>query len=130
MGELFFRESGQPGTWNPQHFVADWERAIAGGYRFCFVVEEEGKFIAALGASLGTCPNTGDRMSAENFYYAYPHARGKAIGLLQAYENEAKTRGVRRVWMVCLAGMEEERLRRWYERRGYLRREIFFVKEL
>lgn len=119
MGEMFFRESKLPGTWNPDHFVTAWKHGIAAGYMFCVVVEQDGKFVAAIGATLGVCANTGDIMCGENFWFSKPEFRGRAKPLLMAYEFEAKKRGAKRIYMMCLESLRPEVLGKLYQRLGY-----------
>lgn len=119
MGELFFKESQQPGEWNPQHFVAAWEKGISSGSMFVLVADDGSTFLAAIGATVGQCPNTGDILVGENFWFSRPAFRGRALELVDAYEVESKKRGAKRVWMMCLESLRPDVLGRLYKRRGY-----------
>ena len=134
IGEMFFRESHQPGVLNMGHFVATWMRGISNGDHFVLALDDEasGRLLAILGATIAVCPNTGDIIAAENFFYALPEAKGRTLGMIAEFEKEAKSRGVKRVWMMHLHEIDEdgkaERIGRWYERRGYQRRETCYMK--
>jgi GNAT superfamily N-acetyltransferase len=130
LGELFFGEARQGGKWNPAHFMKAWVDGISGGYFFCLVQEEAGKIIAAFGGVITPCTNTGELIAAETFYYALPEARGRAIGLFKAFEEEAKRRGAKRVWMIHLEHLNGERMAKWYQRKGYSLKERLYMKEL
>lgn len=130
LGELFFAEARQGGKWNPQHFVVSWTRGIQSGLFYCVVLEEGDRLIGAFGGVVSACTNTGDLIAAETFYYALPEARGKALGLFSAFEEEARRRGVKRIWMIHLEHLNPERMARWYERKGYSLKERLYMKDL
>lgn len=132
LGRLFFAEAGCSGTFNPPHFVAWWRRTI----RTCagFVLVKDGvasQVDAALGAAIWDDPLTGERISAETFYYAHPDRRTAGnLRLLVDYEQTAMARGAKRVWMVHLNRPGFERIGEWYLRRGYSHRETLYEKKL
>lgn len=131
LGRLFFAESGSAGEFNPPHFASAWASSIAARTGFVLVNECDGSVVAALGAAIWRCPLTGDTISAENFYYSLPNHRTAAnIRLLRDYEQVAKARGAKRVWMVHLKNEAGERIGDLYTRRGYKPRESLYEKIL
>ncbi len=131
LGELFFAESGSAGVFNPLHFTQSWVGAIRKGSGLVLVVDNgPDRVKAALGGAIWNCPNTGDLIAAETFYYSHPKHRGCGLRLLPAFEAEVKRRGAKRVWMVHLQTPGSERIGEMYQRRGYKLRETLFEKAL
>lgn len=131
LGRLFFAESGSAGEFNPVHFASAWSKSIRVGTGLVLVVDDPGRGIkAALGGAVWQCPNTGDLIAAETFYYAHPDHRGSGLKLLPAFEAEVKRRGAKRVWMVRLTTPGSERIDTLYARRGYKLREVLHEKQL
>lgn len=69
-------------------------------------------------------------VGAELFFWVDPEKRGAGMSLLDALESRARALGARTMSVVTCQGMKEEALARAYERRGYVRKETTYVKEL
>lgn len=73
--------------------------------------------------------STAELCCSEFFWYVDKHERGSiGLRLLDALENEARSRGAARVLMAHLASEGTERFGRIYERKGFALKEQIFVK--
>jgi GNAT superfamily N-acetyltransferase len=69
--------------------------------------------------------------AAEIFWYVLPGSpKGTGTQLLEAFEEWAKRRGAKRVSMAYMVHNQPERLRAFYEKRGYRAFETFYVKAI
>ena len=68
----------------------------------------------------------------ELFWWCDPAARGKgvALRLMKAMEEWARTVGCKTFCMASTANLEPEKLRRFYQRRGYVPQDIYYAKEV
>ena len=132
MGRLFFDEAQRPGTWNPGFFAQYVETSIRDGRMFV-LIDSSDRPMFSIGVSIGVDPFTGDLLAAENFWFMHPDARGKAcsaVALIAASEIEAKNRGCKSMWMLCLPHLRGEAIGRLYRRYGYKHLETCYEKRL
>jgi len=74
---------------------------------------------------------TGDVSCFEAFWYVDPAHRGKGgLKLFSRFEQEAKFRGAKRIWMIHLLALNSEKMERYYNKSGYDLKEKVYVKEL
>lgn len=130
--EEFWKEGGFTGEFNLKWFANRYSDAIESGERFMIgLFNDANQPIAVIGGSKAVCIFTGHFQIIENFFYALPEARGHgAIRLMAAFEAKARSMGADRVWMIHLAHLEPERMKKWYERIGYKLKEHLYEKEL
>lgn len=132
-GYEFYREGGMPGGFVASVFVDNWTGILSenrgvflglwGGDRFDV-------FEGGIGAVI--CPdlNNGQLTAVECFWYVKPGNRGDGLRLLRAYEQWARTAGAVRIVMVHLCSLAPDSLGRLYERRGYKKVEVNYIKNL
>lgn len=125
----FFAEGNLAGRVNEKHMVDTLRRYIEAGIGFVFVAGDA-PFRGAIAGSVVPDLHTGDPTCMEFFWFVHPGERG-SVGprLLAAFEREARQRGARRIWMLCLVGENTERISKFYRRAGYVHRESLFAKE-
>lgn len=135
-GNAFYKEGKFPGTFCNATFTRRMEGLI--GHEPGAVVGSfgpDGEFQGALAATLCECPFTGDLMAVEMFWYILPRFRGGTAGvrLLQAFDDWARSKGVKRAAMIHLVGetegVEKARLSALYERMGFFPVEINYLKD-
>jgi len=129
----FFIESRLPGTFNWNHFLNTWKTLVNSGMGAMFVHQNQNlQFDAVIGGLTYLCPLTGDKETTETFWYVMPEARNgtKAIRLFERLEQWAVEQGSARIKMAYLEDLSPEIVRDMYERRGYVKQETTYRKEL
>jgi GNAT superfamily N-acetyltransferase len=72
---------------------------------------------------------SGDKIATEAAWYVQPEHRGRgSLKLLQAYEYWAKN--VAKVKLIQMLHLGDERLDKLYERKGYRKSEVCYIKEV
>jgi GNAT superfamily N-acetyltransferase len=74
--------------------------------------------------------NANELMAVETFWWVDPGHRGIGHQLLAAFEDEARSRGVRHVFMLALEELQPEKVGDTYLKNGYRLVEHSYVKEL
>lgn len=95
------------------------------------LLKKDGKTIGMLIAMAVTMMFSDTKISSELAWYIEPEHRSSKDGfiLLEAYEYWSKKVGCKLCQMVCLESLAPEKLSKLYERKGYKRFEMAFVKE-
>ncbi len=130
LGSEFYGEGRLPGTFDPVVFTATWQQLLSTGAGGLFVLEEDGKMLGAIGAIAYPCPNNGETIAAEMFWYVRREHRGRGLRLFDAFEAWAKAKGARRLAMVHLLELTPAALERFYRSRGYRAVEVHYIKEV
>jgi GNAT superfamily N-acetyltransferase len=93
-----------------------------------FIAEQDGQAVGMFGVFSFVHPIIGDVIASELCWWIEPEARGSRIGLelLRAAEDWAKARAA--VWMEMIA--PNERVGQFYERLGYARTDVHYLKRL
>lgn len=134
-GKTFYKEGKFPGTFCEATFTRRMQNLIWSGNPIIASFAQDKEFQGALAATLCECPFTGDQMAVENFWFILPKFRGGTAGvrLLQAFDDWARSNGVKRAAMIHLVGetegVEKARLSALYERMGFFPVEINYVKD-
>lgn len=131
MGREFYSEGRIPGTIVPDVFIANWQKYIEAGFGRIFLAEEEGEVVGFLGGLLYPDPNDGDLVGSEMFWFVQSEHRGSCgMRLLSAFEKWAISTGAKRLVMGHLSTLAPEKLKKLYERLGYVPLETHYVKEI
>jgi len=129
----FFEASGYGSIaeFDPETIMDRFLTALDEG--LCFVAETGNEVIGfVIGASCPSIFNRNIRMGVELAWWVKPEHRNSpaSIKLLKAIENQAKKSGIKTWSMVCLEGMEPEKVESMYLRLGYHRAERKFMRHL
>lgn len=133
IGEEFTASVNYPGGFVYEAFADAWKLALKFGIGEIFCARnDQGDVIGLLGGHFAKDPFNGALIAAEQFWFVLPEARGTsaAMRLLDAFEVEAKSRGVKKILMVRLEGAFAEILDKVYVRRGYVAVERTYAKEI
>ena len=95
--------------------------AMIEGEQFCVFIGDSG----AIGGIIGPHPFNHAQPIADEFFWWSEGREG--LRLLEAYENWARERGAV-IRMTALEAVEPERMKRFYERRGYQPLERAYVR--
>lgn len=129
---MFSYEAKLPGRFNADNFISTIVSLFDSGNLFCFAISEGGEFNGAIGGIVHPDLTSGDKVAMEVFWFMKPEVRSgrDALRLFDSYEQEAKARGCRRVMMVTICGLNDDRISELYKRRGYTEFERHFIKEI
>lgn len=132
LGPSFFNECGLPGTFKHEAFLHNWTLFLEKNIGAMWALVKGDKILGVLGGILAPDMNNGDMMAVETFWYVLPEARGSldSIRLLMTFEIWAQNVGAKRIMMAHLLSSMPEKLKEYYEKRGYRALEINYVKEL
>ena len=132
VGGAFFNEGKMPGSFDPSIFRRTWRLILQHGIGGLWKAESGGVVIGGIGGTIFGDPNDGALVAQEMFWYIdEPHRGGMAaVRLLTTFENWAKARGAKRIQMAHLLELQPERIRDFYERRGYKAVEVIYAKAL
>lgn len=129
LGQEFFDVSGLPGKFNPDHFVATWQRLITLGVAHIHGVWKDGVAVGAAGFVLTPDINTGNLSASECFFYVRPEHRGCGHRLFLETEKALKARGAFSILMINLTNSSADGHAKYYQRMGYRSLEHVFIKE-
>jgi hypothetical protein len=131
LGGPFFAEASVPGEFNEDSFVTAWVNLMDSGIGAIHVVRREGRITAAIGGVCIVDFNTGDPVAMEMFWFADQSERSiENLRLLQRFEEWGRSCGAKRACMVHLKSINADRLKRFYERRGYTPLETYYWRNL
>jgi GNAT superfamily N-acetyltransferase len=130
LGDEFFKEAGFSHRFDPATFRANWSKLINNGIGHILGKFSGQTLVAVLGFVLAPDLNDGKLTAYETFWFSDHAHRGEGFGLLRAYEKRAAELGAGRVCMVHLHNLTPERLQEIYERRGFRKIEVHYMKEL
>uniref|UniRef100_A0A6H1ZL20 Putative acetyltransferase n=1 Tax=viral metagenome TaxID=1070528 RepID=A0A6H1ZL20_9ZZZZ len=122
-----FAGSSKFTRFNPEIFVQTWENLFDMGIGVIFIFDD---FKGMLGAIKYPDPNSGEMTATEMFWWVDPEYRGKGNRLLTEYEKWANENDCSRAIMVHLSDIMPEKLKAFYNRKGYIEMETHFVKEI
>jgi GNAT superfamily N-acetyltransferase len=132
MGGAFFREGKLPGGFDPVIFRRTWDTLIKAGVGVLFKIAVGDKMVGGLGGTIYGDPNDGQLVAQEMFWFVDADHRGgmAPIRLLKNFEDWARSRGASRVHMAHLLELQPDKIRDFYERRGYKAVEVVYSKDL
>lgn len=127
----FYKEMSLPGEFKADNFTQSWSMLMNLNLGTIFAAFEDGNCVAGIGAIIYPCPNTGDQVATEAFWYVRStHRKGTtAIRLLKEFEAWGKRRKASRLVMGALANSPEA-VTRLYKRSGYTPLEQHWMKQL
>jgi GNAT superfamily N-acetyltransferase len=132
MGLTFFAEAKLPGEFNPALFRKNIQHLVANNCGVVFLLIEQGSVTGAIGGL--THPDICDNstVAQELFWFVNPTNRGKlgAVRLYEAFEKWARKRGASRLYMAAVCNDYLGALRKFYEKRGFVPKDIIFFKPL
>lgn len=125
----FFKEGKLSGKPNPSSFKEGVVKLMDTGVALSLV--EEGAVRGTMAGAIYDDFITGDVSCFEAFWYVDPDHRGMGgLKLFSRFEQEAKFRGAKRIWMIHLLALNSEKMERYYIKSGYELKEKVYVKEL
>lgn len=132
LGEAFFNQCGLPGTFKYSAWFHNWRSLMQNNLGTMWVLRIKGEIAGALGGMLVPDINDGELVATEAFWFVLPQYRNSlwSIRLLTNFENWAKGIGAKRIVMVHLLSSMPEKLKHFYEKRGYQAVEITYAKSL
>ncbi len=131
MGREFYSEGKIPGTIVPDIFEKNWKGFLESEIGIVYVAEEDGKIIGTIGGLIYPDTNDGVKVLCETFWFVSKGHRGRCgFKLLDAFEKRGMERGAKRLVMVHLSSLAPEKLKKLYERLGYVEVETHYVKEI
>lgn len=132
IGHGFTREVGYPGGFSFPAFAKLWGPLLGMDMGVIFVVRDENRVIATLGATFIEDGFNGRRVACENFWFVLPEYRKAGLSnlLFDAYENEANARGCRKLLIAHLDTPQAKMLEGIYLKRGFSPIEKTFAKEI
>lgn len=119
--EAFFAPSGIPGGFDPDYFAGWLEEWIPQEGFWCGMTET-----GSVAVIFHPFFASGKTFAQEFWVY---DGGGNGRGLIDAMEAEAQRRGALFLGVSTQLDQRGETLARWYERRGYTRREIALARE-
>lgn len=132
LGARFFLEAGLAARglqFCPDSYFRTLEALSKDG--ILLAAENEGEVVGIIGS--GICPawwNNDVLTCQELLWYVLPsHRLGMGRKLFDAFEAEAKSRGVRLIGMTAEEGLRSTALNRLYRQRGYSLAELTFWKD-
>lgn len=131
LGNAFANESNL-GKFNYEHFRQRVEIPLSMGVARLFLMQRHGAFVGILGGIITPLFFTTAVVAVEMFWYVDEKFRGAidSVRLLEAYEKWAEEQGVDYIYMGFMENVHSERLREFYEKRGYARLETGYMRKV
>lgn len=107
-------------------FISSWKNLFNLGFGVIFATED---YSGMIGGIKYPDTNSGELIASELFWFVDPSKRGEGIKLLNAFELWAINNNCKRIIMVHLMDSMPEKVGRFYERTGYRKLEVHYVKE-
>ena len=131
-GAAFYRETGMPGTFEPEKFVAVWAKLMELEIGVILGLEHNGVVVGWLAAILAPDVYDGRWVAQECFWYTIPTHRGTyPLRLIHAYKEWALSKGVakRDIRIACMEGANPEQLEGFYRKLGFkpLERHFYYA---
>lgn len=128
----FLNESKVPGKFKFEAFIENWTNLINSNVGIMWVSVVDNQIAGALGALLFPDINSGELVVMEAFWFMGSEARGskEALKLLNQLEYFAKEVEATRITLVHLKNLSPEKLKQFYEKKGYVEIETHYIKEL
>ena len=125
----FYLEGNLPGELNESHFVTNLQRQIQSGSSF--ILASGFPIMGTIAGIVHEDMSTKELSCMEIFWYVDKNERGtRGLRLLQAWEEEAKRRGAKKLLMAHLAAHKMEKFEKMYEHRGYKLLEQIYMKQV
>lgn len=106
----------------------NWERFISQGMAVVLASFDGEDVDGCIGCIVAPDVNDGAKTYEEAFWFVKPDKRGTGVRLLKAMEFFAAMHGCKRMFMIHLSDLNPG-LGGLYERRGYRKQEVRYVKE-
>lgn len=131
LGEKFYPLMNLRGKFHADTFAHFWSKYLEMGLGKIFAHVIDGKIAGAMGVLISMSPVDGQTLIEESFWFVDPDHRGTAgIKLFRAAEEWAKQSGASRMLVGYLCGSMPGKVENFYERCGYRKLQIQFVREL
>lgn len=128
----FFKESGIEGTLDFDHFCNQWSRFIQLDVASILLYfDEQNNPKGIIGGLCTECTMTKDLTAQEVFWWVDPVLRARSpagIKLLRAWEEWARRKGARRIYVGNLYRLNNDSMISLYHRIGYKPTELHYVK--
>lgn len=116
---------------DPDHAGKLYEKMIRNGTGHMFILEtDEGEMVGGLGCVVGPDLHYPRVIAVETYWFVSPDYRGAGLMLLAFFEKWAKENNCDAVAMVHLLDSMPTKLKKLYERRGYVLIENHYLKEV
>ena len=125
----FVEDGNLPICKNKSLFCRNWNSLIDSGSGEIIGLFNPG-LCGALGYLIYPDINDGEICAIEAFWYVKKESRGSGIKLLTAFEERAIAAGSSKLIMVHLSNLMPEKLKRLYERTGYIPTEQHYMKRV
>lgn len=132
LAEAFATEANYPGGFSPTAFKAGWTPLLASGVGRILAVEEKGEVVGALGMAFMPDMYSGVSTATELFWFVGKAHRKTSVGvdLFDEFERQGRIHRVGKLVMVHLEKLTPEKLKAFYESRGYVKVEETYWKLL
>ena len=133
LGEEFFLEAKLPGVFNPKHMFSVLRTMMdmkAGA--FWVSHGDNNEVTGAIAGTLYPDFLTGDMIAIENFWFVSKPYRITSVGirLYNRYEIWAEDSGADRIHVGLIAGLNEDTIEKWYDKRGFTKLEIIYKRSV
>lgn len=128
LGHQFAVECDLFGGYNPEHFEPLWASFIESGSGELFYVEKDSEIKGFLGASFYPDLYSGLAAAQLQFWYIAPDCRkgSMPVRLFRAFEQEAESRGCRKVFAGHKELFNKEAMSGFFERHGFVKGETIY----
>jgi len=130
-GKRFMIEGEVPGKLRRSVFTSNWAMLINSGSGVIWGAFDGERVIGALGALQYPDLNDGELVVTETFWFVDSEYRGKAgLQLFNIFEKWAVSIGAKRIIMGHLNKLLSDKLKIFYNRKGYEAFETHYVREV
>ena len=126
----FFELAEEPGEFNEEFFTNYWKEIYKSERGVVLVEMQDGEAVAMMGIIACVEMTTGHTTLEECFFYADKNKKTKAFKLLDMAEELARKIGAKVMYIKHTAHLDEERLERIYNRKGFFKEFIRYRKVL
>jgi GNAT superfamily N-acetyltransferase len=125
----FISEYKIPVTYNREVLLKNFRASEGSPDTVVILLRKNEKVIGFLVGFANSPLFSTDKIATEAAWYVYPEHRGRgSLKLLQAYEYWAKH--VAKCKLIQMLHLGDERLDKLYERKGYRKSEVCYIKEI
>ena len=132
LGEAFSAEA-KVGKFDVDAFKKSMEIPLLRGSAGLWIAEnDDSELIGILGGMRTPLFFNTSVVAIEMFWYVHPQHRGGTVGfrLLEEFERWARGSGVDAIHLAYIEGVHDEKMKGFYERRGYTKLETIYRKQL
>ncbi len=130
LGNEFSIAGGSVISFVPEVFERTWVTFLSQDVGVIFLLKSDEDIIGALGALKFPCPNSGEMIATELFWFVNSENRGKGLRLLKEFESWAAEHGIKKILIAHLTGIMPEKIKKIYTRMGYNEMETHYLKEV